>query len=48
MQNLDEYWDEGDTYYSGYFDLSSEWLFQYYNYIPFGEAVDSYYLVWKS
>ena len=48
MQTLDEYWNEGDTLYSGYFDFWPEWLFQYYNELNFGEAIESVSIVWKS
>ena len=48
LQILDEYWDGVDTPYSFCFDLWTEWLFQYYNELTLCEAIESYYLMWKS
>ena len=45
---LDEYWDEGDTSYPGGFDFCPDWLFQYYNEVPLGEAIERDYFIWKS
>ena len=45
---LDAYWDEEDKTYSGGFYFWSDWLFQYYNEIPLGEAIKSAYLMWNS
>ena len=39
LHMLDEYWDEVDTHYSRDFQFWPEWLFQYYNELPLGEAI---------
>ena len=48
MHKLYKYWEEEDTTYSGDFDFWPEWLFQYYNEMPLGEAIESAYPMWKS
>ena len=45
---LYEYWNEGDTLYSGYFDFWPEWLFQYYNELSLRKPIKSSYPMWKS
>ena len=42
LQILYSYWGEVDTPYSGDFYFCNEWLFQYYNDLPLGEAIESY------
>ena len=45
LQTLYELWDEGD---SGYFCFWPKWLFQYYDELALVEAIESFYLAWKS
>ena len=45
---LDDYWDEKDTTYSYYYAFWPDWLYQYFNDLPLGEAIESAYLTWKS
>ena len=45
---LDEYWDEKDKPYSDDFDFRPDWLYQYLNKLPLGEAIGIAYLTWKS
>ena len=47
LHMLDEYWYEIDTPHSDDFDFCSNWLFQYYNELLLGEAIESDYLTWK-
>ena len=44
---LNEYWYQVYTPYLGDFYFYPEWLFQYYNEIPIGEYIESYYLTWN-
>ena len=44
---LDYQWDEEDTPYSDDYDLWPDWLYQYYNEIPFGVAIEIAYLALK-
>ena len=48
LKTLDEYWDEGDTPYSGDFDFFPHWLFQYYDELTLVETIESDYITWKS
>ena len=48
LRTLDEYGDEEDIPYSDDFGFWPKWLFTYYNEIPLGEAIESYYITWKS
>ena len=45
---LDEYSDVEDTPYSDDFGFWTEWLVQYLNKLPLGEATEIYYCMWKS
>ena len=45
---LDKYWKEIDTPEPDGFYFSPEWLFQYFNEMPLGEAIESDYPMWKS
>ena len=47
LQRMDEYWNRVDKPYSGGFDFYPQWLFQYYNELPLGEAIESAYLTWE-
>ena len=48
LQMLDYYWDETDTLYSDYYYFWPDWLYQYFNELPLGEAIESDHLTWKS
>ena len=45
---LDGYWDEKNTPCSDIFDFWPDCLYQYFNELPLGEAIESDYLMWKS
>ena len=48
LKVLDEYWYDKDTSYSDDFYFWPDWLFQHYNELPLGEAIESDYITWKS
>ena len=48
LQTIDELCYEVDKTYSSGFDLWTHWLFQYYNELNLGEAIESVHLMWKS
>ena len=39
LQMLDAYWDEKNTPYSDDFYFWPDWLYQYFNELPFGESI---------
>ena len=45
---LDEHRRERDTSYSDYFELFTEWLFQYFNELPLFKFIEIAHLIWKS
>ena len=45
---LDENWEERDATYLNDFEFWTEWLFQYFNELKLGEAIESDYIMWKS
>ena len=47
LQMLDEYWDKKYTPYSDYYDFQPDWLYQYFNELPLGKAIESAYIMWK-
>ena len=48
LKILDEYWDKKDTLHSDGFDFWPGRLFQYYNGLPLGDAIEIAHLVGKS
>ena len=46
-QTLDEYWYQGDAPYSYGFGFCTECLFQYFNEMALGGAIEIDYLIWK-
>ena len=48
LQTLYKYWDEEPTTHSDDFGFWPEWLFQYYNELTLGDAIESDYLMRKS
>ena len=47
LHMLYDYCYEKDTPYSYNYDFWPDWLYQYFNEMPLGEAIESAYLTWK-
>ena len=48
LHMFDKYWYERNTPYSDDFEFWHQWLFQYFNEMPLGEAIESADLMWNS
>ena len=48
LHMLDDYWDEKYTPYSDDDYFWHDWLYQYFNELPIGEAIESAYITYNS